>query len=171
MDTQSSTSIDIIPATAEHIPAITQIYAQHVSCGNGSFEETPPDATQMLERFNTLQSRSYPYLVAILDSAVVGFAYAGPHKARSSYRFTVEDSIYVNQDYQGNRIGYRLLETLIKACEQGNYKQMMAVIGDSNNAGSIALHTAAGFDHVGIAKSIGLKHGEWLDVVYMQRGL
>ena len=171
MDTQPVTPIGIIPATAKHIPAIAEIYAQHVLHGNGTFEETPPDATQMLERFNALQAQSYPYLVAILEGAVVGFAYAGPHKARSAYRFTVENSIYVNQHFQGKRIGYRLLDALIRACEQGGYKQMMAVIGDSNNVGSIALHKAAGFELLGMAKSIGHKHGQWLDVVYMQRGL
>ncbi len=171
MDTQSATSIDIIPATADHIPAITTIYAWHVLNGNGSFEETPPNNAQMLERFNALIEQSYPYLVAILGGEVVGYAYAGPHKARSAYRFTVEDSIYVNQDFTGKRIGSRLLEALINVCKQDGYNQMMAVIGDSNNAGSIGLHKAHGFEPIGIAKSIGYKHGKWMDVVYMQREL
>ena len=113
---QSTLPIDIIPATAEHIPAITQIYATHVLHGNGSFEETPPDAVQMLERFNILQAQSYPYLVAMLNNTLVGFAYAGPHKTRSAYRFTVEDSVYVSHDHLGKRIGLRLLEAVIKAC-------------------------------------------------------
>jgi len=136
--------------------------------GNGSFEESPPSEAQMLERFNALQEGSYPYFVATLDNTVVGFSYAGPHKTRSAYRFTVEDTIYVDHHYHGRRIGYRLLETLIKTCQQADYKQMMAVIGDSNNAGSIGLHKAAGFETIGVAESIGCKHGEWLDVIFMQ---
>jgi len=168
MDTQPNALIELIPATAEHIPAITQIYAWHVLNGNGSFEEIPPTEAQMLERFNALRSESYPYLVAISDNTIIGFASAGPHKARSAYRFTVEDSIYVRHGYQGKRIGYRLLEALISICRRADYKQMMAVIGDSNNAGSIGLHKAAGFETIGVAKSIGYKHDEWLDVTYMQ---
>jgi len=171
MDANTTSPVELIPAAAQHIPAITQIYAHHVLYGKGSFEETPPSDSQMRERFDAIQSQGYPYLVAMLDNVVVGFAYAGPHKARSAYRFTVEDTIYVSPDHMGKRIGSKLLQAIITLCEQGDYKTMIAVIGDRNNTGSIELHKAAGFELIGIAKSLGFKHGEWLDSVFMQRPL
>jgi len=171
MAANHQTPVEIILATAEHIPAITLIYAYHVLHGTGSFEETPPTDAQMLERFEAVKAGGYPYLVALLDGVVIGFASVGPYKTRSAYRFTVETTVYINQEYRQMGIGTQLLQALIKLCEQADYKQMMAVVGDSNNTSSIKLHKAAGFEVIGVAKAVGFKHGDWLDSVLMQRPL
>lgn len=155
-----------------HLLAVTAIYAHHVLHGRASFEEVPPIADEMAQRFATLAAQDYPILVALGDEGnVLGYAYAGPHKLRSAYRFTVEDSIYVAPEALGKGIGRALLMALISSCEESGYKQMLAVIGDSENAASIGLHAACGFTHFGTATKVGFKFGQWLDVVYMQRAL
>lgn len=167
-----SDDIHIRPLDAGDLPAITAIYGAHVQGGTASFEEVPPDEAEMRARWQANLGRGYPaWLVATRDDRVLGYAYAGPHKARSAYRFTVEDSIYLDPDCLGQGIGSSLLKALIEACRAGGYRQIMAVIGDSDNAGSIALHTRFGFRHVGTARSVGYKHGRWLDVVFMQLSL
>lgn len=150
---------------------MTDIYAHHVLSGTGSFEEVPPDVTDMRQRFEQRNAAAYPTLIAELDGKVAGFAYAGNYKPRSAYRFTVEDSVYVAPTHMGQGIGLRMLEELIDICIRAEYCQMISVIGDSANQASIRLHERCGFVHVGIARGLGFKHGKWLDIVYMQREL
>ena len=159
------------PATPADINAITYIYAHHVLHGRASFETEPPSLEDMRGRLDRLVADDYPVLVAETDGAVRGYAYAGQHKARRGYRLTVEDSVYVHHLATRHGIGHALLKALITAGREGGYHQMMAVIGDSANEPSIALHRAHGFRHVGTARNIGFKFGEFLDVVYMQRAL
>ena len=168
----SSISYHMASYQPAHLEAVTSIYANHVLHGRASFEEVPPTTDEMAQRFATLAAQNYPILVALDEAGcVLGYAYAGPHKLRSAYRFTVEDSIYVAPDALGKGIGKALLTALITSCEKGGYKQMLAVIGDSENAASIGLHAACGFTHFGTATKVGFKFGQWLDVVYMQRVL
>lgn len=161
-------------AKREDLPAITRIYEHHVLNGTGTFEEQPPDEAEMTRRWHALSDGGYPYLVACVadtSSQVSGFAYAGPHKARSAYRFTVEDSIYLDARLSGQGIGRALLTSLIEQSTAAGYRQMMAVVGDSGNVGSLALHERLGFRHVGTAEGLGFKFGRWLDIVYLQRTL
>ncbi len=154
------------------INAITRIYAHHVKSGTGSFEETPPAPEEMASRFTSREQAGYPTLVCETpDAEIIGFAYAGVHKPRSAYRHTVEDSVYVDPAYAGQGIGFQLMTKLIECCTDLGYHQMMAVVGDSGNVGSIKLHEKLGFRMIGTAEGIGFKHGQWLDVVYMQRTL
>lgn len=154
------------------IDAITRIYAHHVTSGTGSFEETPPTPKEMANRFKSREQAAYPTLVYVTpDGEIIGFAYAGAHKPRSAYRHTVEDSVYVDPAYVGQGIGLQLMTKLIECCTDLGYHQMMAVIGDSGNVGSIKLHEKLGFRMIGTAEGIGFKHGQWLDVVYMQLSL
>ena len=155
-----------------HLGAVTSIYAHHVLHGRASFEEVPPSEEEMAERFATLAAQDYPILIALNEQGdLLGYAYAGPHKLRSAYRFTVEDSIYVAPDALGKGFGKALLTALISQCEEAGFQQMLAVIGDSENAASIGLHASCGFVHFGTATKVGFKFGQWLDVVYMQREL
>ena len=153
------------------INAITAIYGHHVSFGRASFETEPPSLQTMRSRFASLVEDDYPALVAELDGEIVGYAYAGRHKAREAYRLTVEDSIYVHHPVARRGIGRALLAELIAACRAAGFHQMMAVIGDSENTGSIELHRTLGFRHIGTARNIGFKFGVFLDVVYMQLDL
>ena len=159
------------PGNNRDIDAITAIYAHHVSFGRASFETQPPSRQDMFSRFAALAKDGYPALVAEQDEEILGYAYAGRHKAREAYRLTVEDSIYVRHDAARRGVGRALLMELIERCRAAGYQQMMAVIGDSENAGSIELHRALGFRHIGTAQNIGFKFGVFLDVVYMQRAL
>jgi phosphinothricin acetyltransferase len=158
-------------ATAADLPAITAIYAEAVGTGTASFELEAPTEAEMERRFRTLTEGGYPYLVAELDGAVAGYAYAGAHRPRPAYRFTVENSVYVAPRWQGKGVGRALLTALISACETRGFRQMIAVIGDSANTGSLKLHAAAGFEMVGTMKSVGRKFGQWLDTPIMQRPL
>jgi phosphinothricin acetyltransferase len=167
----TSTSITLRPVTSTDLDAITSVYRHHVLHGSGSFEESAPSVTEITERCNKLIDSGYPYWVAEIDGDLAGFAYAGPHKARSAYRFTVEDSIYISPAHGRRKVGFHLLSKLIDECRSAGFRQMMAVIGDSNNAGSIGLHERLGFSRIGIARGIGFKHERWLDIVYMQLDL
>ena len=154
------------------IDAITRIYAHHVTSGTGSFEETPPTPKEMASRFKSREQAGYPTLVYVTpDGEIIGFAYAGVHKPRSAYRHTVEDSVYVDPAYAGQGIGFQLMTKLIECCNDLGYQQMMAVIGGSGSVGSIKLYQKLGFRMIGTAEGIGFKHGQWLDVVYMQLSL
>ena len=164
-------TVAVRPATRADIPAIARIYAHAVDHGTASFELTAPDEAEMTLRFNALTAKGFPYLVAIVDGAVVGYAYAGPYRARPAYRFTVENSVYVSPDSHRRGVGKALLEALIEACTEKGFRLMVAVVGDSNQAASIGLHEAAGFEHVGAFKNIGYKFDRWLDTVLMQRAL
>lgn len=162
----------IVRAAEERdLAAIVAIYAHHVLHGFGSFEEVPPDAGEMARRRGDVVAKGFPYLVAELDGRVVGYAYASAYRPRIAYRFSVEDSIYVAPDAPRRGIGRALLENLIARCSGLGYRQMVAVIGDTQNTGSIALHAALGFRVVGTLPSIGFKHGRWVDSVFMQRPL
>ncbi len=161
----------IRPTTAADIPAITRIYDQAVREGTASFELTPPDEAEMMRRYETLQAGDHPYVVAQIGGAVVGYAYAGTYRARPAYRWTLEDSVYVDIAAHSRGIGRALLGRLIAEAEARGFRQMIAVIGDSANAASIELHRALGFRMVGTFENVGFKFGRWLDSVLMQRAL
>ncbi|HVZ14693.1 MAG TPA: GNAT family N-acetyltransferase [Bauldia sp.] len=158
-------------ATAGDVAAITAIYAEQVLYGSATFEIVPPDEAEMGRRLAEVLAGGYPYFVAERDRRVLGYAYAGPYRARPAYRNTVEDSVYIASDSRGLGLGGRLLGQLIHAAAAAGFRQMVALIGDSKNAASIRLHKAAGFADVGTMRSVGYKHGRWLDVVLMQRAL
>ena len=151
--------------------AIQRIYAHFVLHGRASFEEEPPDVAEMCRRHEAVRAADLPYLVAERDGAILGYAYATAYRPRRAYRFTVENSVYVAPDGHGRGTGSALLSALIAACEAGPWRQMVAVIGDSANAGSLALHRRHGFALVGTLRSVGFKHGGWVDTVLMQRAL
>jgi phosphinothricin acetyltransferase len=154
------------------IADITAIYAHAVLHGLASFELDPPSVEEMATRRAAIIARGDPYLVVTDNGgAVLGYAYVGPYRTRPAYRFAVEDSIYLAPGQQGRGIGRRLLSSLITRCEAMGYRRMIAVIGDSANAASIAMHTACGFQQVGIIPALGWKHGRWVDSVLMQRPL
>lgn len=158
-------------AGAEDVPAITRIYAHSVRTGLASFETDPPDDAEMARRIARIVDAGYPYLVAEEDGRILGYAYASPYRPRPGYRFAVENSIYVAADAQGRGIGRRLLARLIARCEEAGFRQMIAHIGDSDNAASIGLHRAFGFYPVGILPGVGWKFGRWVDSVVLIRPL
>ena len=162
---------EIRPATEADLPSITDIYGHAVRHGTATFELIPPDLAEMTRRFRVLMEGGFPYLVAALDGTVVGYAYAGAYRPRPAYRFTVENSIYLEPAIHRRGIGLKLLQRLIDECETCGYRQMIAVIGDSANAGSIGLHTVCGFQMIGTHPNVGLKFGRWLDTVMMQLAL
>mgnify|MGYP002631904784 CR=1 FL=1 len=153
------------------MPAITAIYAHHVLHGASSWELSPPDQTEMTSRAHTLTAAGYPYLVALLDGVVVGYAYAGAYRPRPAYRNTVEHSIYVDDAARRAGIGKALMLALIDTCTALGFRQMIAIIGDSRNLQSIEFHEQMGFVHVGRVKDIGYKFDRWMDQVIMQRAL
>lgn len=159
------------PAAATDLPAITAIYRQAVEQGTASFELTAPSLQEMMRRFATLTEGGFPYLAACCGDELVGYAYAGPYRPRPAYRFTVENSVYLAPSAQRRGIGRQLLRRLIEECEARGYRQMIAVIGDSQNAGSIGLHRSLGFAPIGTHPNVGFKFGRWLDSVLMQRAL
>jgi phosphinothricin acetyltransferase len=160
--------IAIRAALPADIAAITRIYAHAVRFGTASFEIEPPDEAEMARRLRALLDGGFPYLVAEDAASVIGYAYAGPYRTRPAYRFSVENSIYVAPDAHGRGIGRALLDRLIIEAQARGFRQMIAVIGDSDQAPSIALHRAAGFRLVGTIAAVGFKHGRWLDSVLMQ---
>jgi L-amino acid N-acyltransferase YncA len=151
--------------------AIQAIYAHHVLHGLATFEEVPPSLPEMTERRATVVKAGLPYLAAELDGQVVGYAYATAYRPRPAYRHTIEDSIYVADGLGGRGIGSALLRQLVARCERGPWRQMLAVIGDNANEGSIALHRALGFQPIGTLQAVGFKFGRWVDTVLMQRAL
>lgn len=165
------TSPKIRPATPADIPAIARIYAHSVGTGTASFELEPPTEAEMSRRMQALHDGGYPYLVAEIDGAVKGYAYAGPYRPRPAYRFSVEDSIYIDPAAQRRGIGRALITHLIDECERRGFRQMIAVIGDSAQTPSIELHRAAGFRMIGTFENCGYKFDRWLDSVFMQRTL
>ncbi|MGO4388298.1 N-acetyltransferase family protein [Microvirga sp. 2YAF29] len=164
-------NLTLRPCADADIPAIAAIYAHAVLHGTASFELDPPDEAEMMRRRATILEGGYPYIVAEREGEILGYAYAGAYRTRPAYRFTVEDSIYIAPSVQGQGIGRVLLEALIEECEARDFRLMVAVIGDEDSQGSIALHTRLGFELVGILKGIGYKHGRWLSTVLMQRPL
>jgi L-amino acid N-acyltransferase YncA len=163
--------VSLRTAVKADIPAITRIYAHAVAQGTASFELEPPDEAEMARRQTALLQRNYPYLVAELAGAVVGYAYAGPYRDRRAYDWCVEDSVYVAPELHRQGIGRLLLTHLVAESEARGFRQMIGVIGDSANTASVAVHAAVGFRLIGNFQSIGFKHGRWLDTVLMQRAL
>jgi L-amino acid N-acyltransferase YncA len=161
----------IRPAGTNDIAVITRIYADAVKNGTATFEIEPPDETEMARRQAGLLAENYPYVVAELDGVVAGYAYAGHFHTRPAYRWSIEDSIYVDPQFHGRGLGRLLLARLVADAELRGFRQMIAVVGDSNNIASIALHAAFGFRLIGTLQSVGFKHGRWLDTVIMQRAL
>lgn len=169
--TLPSAALAIDECREGHIEAIQSIYAHYVGSSLATFETEAPTALQMLSRRTEILRSGYPYLVALIDDHVVGYAYANAYRARPAYRLTVENSIYVSAEQHGHGIGRRLIDALIADCAKRGFHQMVAVIGDSGNEASIGLHRAAGFEHVGTLRSVGRKFGSWVDTVLMQRPL
>lgn len=164
-------SLIIRAATPYDFEAISAIYEHHVLLGTGSFEIKPPSSEEMLKRYEQVQAFGGVYLVAEFDEAVLGYAYATAYNQRAAYFNTVTDSIYVHPQAQGSGIGKALLMQLIKECENKGFRQMIAIIGDSDNLASQNLHKACGFTEIGVLPAVGYKFGRWLDSVLMQRAL
>ena len=164
-------TLTIRPAAFSDIAVITRIYAEAVRNGTATFEIEPPDETEMARRQKMLLDGSYPYLVATTTDTIAGYAYAGPYRTRPAYDWSVEDSIYVAPEMHRKGIGGYLLTRLIAESAARGFRQMIAVIGDSAQVGSIAVHAKAGFSLIGTLRSVGFKHGQWLDTVLMQRAL
>jgi phosphinothricin acetyltransferase len=156
------------PAAPQDLPAIQSIYAHHVLHGLASFEEVPPALEEMRRRYDDVTKQGFPYLVAEERGEILGYGYCSLYRTRSAYRYTLEDSIYVKQGMQGKGIGKAVLKELIERSAALNYRQIVAVIGDSANAGSIRLHASLGFVRAGVLRSTGFKFGRWVDSVYMQ---
>jgi len=161
----------IRPSTSADVTAISDIYAHHVMHGTATFEITPPTAEEIARRRDAVIDEGLPFLVAECGGEIAGYAYAGLYRPRPAYRYTVEDSIYLHPGHLRKGLGSQLLAELIRQCELGQRRQMIAVIGDSRNAPSIRLHQNAGFRHTGVFQSVGWKFGRWLDTVLMQRPL
>lgn len=155
-------------ALATDVPAICGIYGPAVTAGTASFELEPPDEAEMLRRFKAITEAGYPYFVADRDGQVLGYAYVNAYRSRPAYRFTVEDSIYLAPEAQGQGVGRLLLGALIDACVRQQFRLMVAVIGDSAQYASITLHRRMGFRFCGTIHSVGFKHGRWLDSVIME---
>ncbi|MDR5819864.1 N-acetyltransferase family protein [Caballeronia sp. LZ043] len=158
-------------AASADFDGIARIYAHYVEHALATFEEVPPSADELRTRHAAIAAAGMPYLVAELDGVIAGYAYASAYRPRSAYRHTVEDSVYVAAGFHGRGVGRALLGALVERCERGPWRQMIAVIGDSGNAGSIALHARLGFEHAGVLRDVGFKHGQWVDTVLMQRAL
>jgi L-amino acid N-acyltransferase YncA len=163
--------VQVRPAGPQDLPAIQAIYAHHVLHGFASFEEAAPGAEELRRRHDEVVSRGLPWLVADFGGTVAGYGYCAPYRARSAYRYALEDSVYVREDMIGRGVGTALLAELVRRCEALGYRQVVAVIGDSANVASINLHAAFGFVRVGTLRSVGFKFGRWVDSVLMQRPL
>ena len=164
-------NILIHPSRDEDVPALAAIYATSVATDTASWEYEAPGVDEFARRRRDVLANGFPYFTAELDGHVVGYSYASSYRARIGYRFVVEDSVYVLRELQGRGIGRRLLMTLIDECARQGFRQMIAVIGDSANSGSIKLHASCGFEPVALFKGIGYKFERWLDSVQMQRAL
>lgn len=158
-------------AAEQDLPAIQSIYAHHVLHGLASFEEVPPAVDELRRRYADVRAQGLPYLAAEEGGEVLGYGYCSPYRSRSAYRYTLEDSVYVREGRQGRGIGKALLGELVARCAALNYRQVIAVIGDSANAASIRMHASLGFLRVGVLRSTGYKFGRWVDSVYMQLAL
>jgi L-amino acid N-acyltransferase YncA len=166
-----SGDFEIRASREDDIAAIAAIYGHHVLHGLASFEEVPPAPAELAFRRREIVARGLPYLVAERSGGVLGYCYASPYRTRSAYRFTLEDSIYIDAAEVGRGIGRALLGTLLDRCTELGYRQMVAVIGGSDTWPSIRLHAALGFTQVGVLPAVGYKFGGWVDIVLMQRAL
>ncbi len=156
-------------ATEADIPAITAIYAREVETGIATFEETPPTPAEMAGRLAKIVAQGLPYIVAARDDRVLGYAYAGIFHPRAAYRYTLEDTVYIDPAAHRQGIGRALLANLIDRCEALGCRQMIALISSVPDSASLALHSAMGFRTIGIAEAVGFKFGRWIDIAYMQR--
>lgn len=163
--------MEIVTAQAAHIAGIQQIYAWHVEKGTATFETEPPLAAEMLTRLTNVQEKGGFWLVALEDKTVLGYCYLAPYRPRYAYRFTLEDSIYLHPEHTGRGTGRALLTEALRLAEAAGFRQVVSVVGDSENAASLALHRSLGFQLTGVLRSVGFKHGRWLDTVMMQRTL
>ncbi|MBL0917545.1 MAG: N-acetyltransferase family protein [Hydrogenophaga sp.] len=161
----------IRPSRDEDVAAIARIYAHHVLHGTGTFETTPPTEAEMAQRRADVLGKGLPWLVLEDGGAVIGYAYGNWFKPRPAYRFSVEDSIYLAPEAAGRGLGRLLLAELVAVLERAGIRKVMAVIGDSDNAGSIGVHRTLGFSHIGTVKACGWKFGRWLDIVLMERAI
>jgi L-amino acid N-acyltransferase YncA len=167
----NAATLTIRPSTSADLPAITAIYGWNVQNGTGTFETESPDLTEMIRRRDDVLAKGLPWLVAERSGTVLGYAYANQFRPRFAYRFCLEDSIYLAADARGQGLGRLLLAELMARCEAAGARQMLAVIGDSENLGSIGVHRTLGFEHVGVLRSAGWKFDGWRDVVLMQKSL
>jgi len=164
--------MEVRACTSQDLPAVQAIYAHHVLHGTGTFEEVPPSLEEMTARHAGIVANDrFPFLVAVQDGAVLGFAYASAFGDRAAYRYTCESSVYIAPDAQRRGIGHALMDQVIAQCTARGLREMLAVIGDSQNYASIGLHAALGFAHVGTFPNVGWKFERWIDVVLMQRSL
>lgn len=164
-------NLQLRAATLADIPAIQPLYALEVRDGVATYEYDVPDEAEMAQRMRELLEKGFPYLVAELDGAFAGYAYASSYRSRIGYRWTVEDTVYVTPAAKGMGVGRALLEKLMQDCEALGFRQMVAVIGEPGNGASVALHEKLGFTTIGIFPGLGRKHGRWLDTVQMQCAL
>jgi len=163
--------MNIRPAISTEIPEIQAIYAHHVLHGAGTFEEIPPSVEEMQGRYQAIVKQSWSFLVAADATGVLGYAYFTQMRDRSAYRYTAEDSIYVREDVRGQGVGKALVQQLLSDAAAAGFRQMIAIIGDSENVGSIGVHASLGFQRAGLLRASGFKFGRWVDTVYMQRAL
>ncbi len=164
-------NITLTNATNADMPAIQAIYSHHVLHGIATFEVEPPSVAEMEQRYHKVLANGLPYLVASYQGEVVGYCYFSPYRPRCAYRFTLENSVYIAADMQKQGVGFLLMSEAIARVEQQGYRQIIAVIGNSQNIGSLRLHAALGFATVGTLRSVGFKHGQWVDTVMMQKAL
>ena len=164
-------AISIRSSSEDDVAAIAAIYSYHVLHGLASFEEIPPEPAEIARRRQDVVSLGLPYLVAERSTHVLGYCYAAPYRSRSAYRFTLEDSIYIDQAEVGRGLGHALLTRLLDRCTELGYRQMVAVIGGSNTWPSLRLHAGLGFTRIGVLPAVGFKFGHWVDIVLMQRAL
>lgn len=165
-------AVRVRPALPADAPRLAEIYGHHVRHGFGTFEEDPPPAEEMARRLAAVVEAGLPYLAAeAADGALMGFAYAGPFRLRAAYRYTVEDSVYVAPEAVGQGVGRAVLGAVLDHCAALGLRHVIAVIGDSGNAASIALHTSLGFQPAGVGQGLGWKHGRWVDIVWMRKPL
>ena len=158
-------------ATAADAGAVAAIYGHHVLHGLGTFEEVPPSEAEIATRMQAVRSLGLPYLVFEDAGRVLGFSYASAFRQRAAYRYTAEESVYIHPEHLGRGLGKALVGEVIAACEALGLRQLVAVIGDSGNAGSIGLHRSLGFTEIGVGRGFGFKHGRWVDIVQMQKPL
>jgi len=172
VDILSGPAVVVRDACPEDVHAIASLYAWHVLHGRASFEEVPPTIDEMRSRMNRIAKEGLPWMVALYHGIVVGYCYAGYYRPREAYRYTLEESIYVDASMTGRGIGSTLMSALIARCEEGSWRQLIAVIGDgNNNLGSLRLHKKHGFEIAGQLRSVGYKKGDWRDTLIMQRPL
>ena len=167
----SLSPLSIRDAQPADMAAVQAIYAHHVLHGSASFEEVPPDVAEMSQRHAAVVSRGLPFLVAEWEQQVVGYCYASLYRPRPAYRYDIEDSVYLHTDARGRGLGTALLTELIRRCELGPWRQMIAVVADSGEPASMALHQRLGFVQVGTLNAVGYKFGRWIDTAFLQRPL